>query len=126
MPAHFAANDQLPGTNQINDAYHGTPAYHGSIFVDPATGAILRITLDAELNPSEPITRNAVSIDYGTVEMGGKNFICPVRSLAASVTRAYLPNQTGLRKMCIRDSRILSVQPSTPPGVNSNTVPEPR
>ncbi len=81
MPAHFAANDQLPGTNQINDAYHGTPAYHGSIFVDPATGAILRITLDAELNPSEPITRNAVSIDYGTVEMGERISFVPCEVL---------------------------------------------
>jgi hypothetical protein len=97
QPAHFTSNDQFPGANQINDAYHGTPGYHGSIVIDPATGALLRITLDAELNPSEPVTRNAVSIDYGSVEIGGKKFICPVRSVAASVTRAYLPNQAGIR-----------------------------
>jgi hypothetical protein len=95
--SHFVANEQFPGANQINDSYRGTPGYHGSIFIDPATGAILRITLDVELNPSEPITRNASSIDYGTVEIGGKKFICPVRSVAMSLTRAYLPESVGIR-----------------------------
>ena len=94
---HVEANSQFPGANQINDSYRGTPSYHGSIFLDPATGAILRITLDAELNPSEPITRNASSIDYGSVEIGGKKFICPIRSVAISLTRAYLKDQPGIR-----------------------------
>jgi hypothetical protein len=97
QPAHFTSNDQFPGANKINDSYRGTPSYHGSIFIDPVTGAVLRITLDAELNPSEPITRNASSIDYGTVEIGGKKFVCPVRSIAMSLTRAYLKDQAGIR-----------------------------
>jgi hypothetical protein len=95
----FSSNGQFAAGTQINDSYHGTPGYHGSIFVDPATGAILRITEDAELNPSEPVTRNAVSIDYGTVEIGGKKFICPVRSVALSLSRAYLKEQAGIRNI---------------------------
>jgi hypothetical protein len=97
QPLRVLANSQIPGTNQINDSYRGTPSYHGSIFIDPATGAILRITLDAELNPSEPITRNASSIDYGTVEIGEKKFICPIRSIAISMTRAFLPQEVGIQ-----------------------------
>jgi hypothetical protein len=95
--SHFIGNDQFPGANKINDSYRGTPGYHGNIFIDPATGAILRITLDVELNPSEPITRNASTIDYGTVEIGGKKFICPVRSVAISLTREYRKDQPGIR-----------------------------
>jgi hypothetical protein len=96
-PAYFSGNDQIAGTNKINDSYRGTPAYHGNLYIDPATGAILRITLDAELNPSEPITRNASSIDYGTVEIGGKKFVCPMRSVAIMLTREYLKDQPGVR-----------------------------
>jgi hypothetical protein len=97
QPAHFTSNDQFPGANKINDSYRGTPGYHGNIFIDPATGAILRITLDVELNPSEPITRNASSIDFGEVEIGGKKFICPIKSVALSLTREYLKDQPGIR-----------------------------
>ena len=97
QPAHFESNDQFPGANKINDSYRGTPSYHGNIYIDPNTGAILRMTLDVELNPSEPITRDASSIDYGSVEIGGKKFICPVRSVAISLTRDYLKDQAGIR-----------------------------
>jgi hypothetical protein len=98
-PAFFSSTGQFAAGTQVNDSYHGTPGYHGSIFIDPATGAVLRITEDAELNTSEPVTRNAVSIDYGTVEIGGKKFICPVRSVALSLARAYLKDQAGIRNI---------------------------
>lgn len=97
QPARFVANDAIPGTGKINDSYRGTPSYHGKIYIDPATGAILRITRDAELNPSEPITRDSSVIDYGEVEIGGRRFICPLRSVAIRLTRAYLPGQPGIR-----------------------------
>jgi hypothetical protein len=97
QPAHFVQNDQFPGANQINDSYRGTPAYHGNIFINPATGAILRITIDAELNPSEPITREASAIDFGDVEIGTKKFICPIRSVSIRLTRAYVADKAGIR-----------------------------
>jgi hypothetical protein len=70
--------------------YHGTPPYHGSLYVDPTSGAILRITLEAEFGPSDPIIRSAASIEYGSVEIGGKSYICPVESVAISSARSYL------------------------------------
>lgn len=96
-PLPSTPGGQLPDAKQINDAYHGTPGYHGSIFIDPASGVILRITLDAEMGPSEPVTRNASAIDYGTVQIGGKEFVCPSRSVAISLTRAYFADKPGLR-----------------------------
>jgi VWFA-related protein len=61
--------------------------YHGEITVDPATGAILRITVDAELPLSLTLTRAATMVEYGKVEIGGKNYICPQRSVALSLMR---------------------------------------
>jgi hypothetical protein len=74
--------------------YHGTPAYHGSLFVDPTTGAILRITLEAELDPSGPLINSAVSVEYGSVDIGGKSYICPVQSVAVSSARSYLVKES--------------------------------
>ena len=60
------------------------PAYHGSIWVDPADGSILRITMEAELKKDTPFRRAAILVQYGPVPIGGRTFICPVRSLALS------------------------------------------
>lgn len=65
--------------------YHETPAYHGTLAIDPATGAILRITLEAELNRGDPLLRAATVVEYGPVMIGDRSYICPVRSLAFSI-----------------------------------------
>ena len=59
-------------------------AYRGEMTVDPASGVILRITVEAELAPSDPLTKAAIMVEYGTVEIGGKSVICPERSVALS------------------------------------------
>ena len=69
-------------------AFRETPGYHGSLFIDPATGAILRITLEAELKNSDPLMRAATVIEYGSVSIGDQRFICPVRALALSMEEA--------------------------------------
>ena len=61
--------------------YHKTPGYHGSLFIDPASGAILRITLEAEMGAG-PVSRMASVIEYGPVVIGDRKYICPLRSLA--------------------------------------------
>ena len=71
------------------NSYHGTPGYHGNLYLDPATGDILRITLESELKASDPITRAAISVQYGPVEIGGKSYICPVHSIAISLTKSH-------------------------------------
>jgi VWFA-related protein len=58
------------------------PGYHGTISIDPATGAILRIALEADLKTGDPIGRVASVVEYGPVKIGDRSFICPVRSLA--------------------------------------------
>jgi VWFA-related protein len=64
--------------------YHETPGYHGIIAIDPATGAVLRITIEAELSSGDPLLRAATMIEYAPVTIGDRKFICPVRSLAIS------------------------------------------
>lgn len=90
--SHYAVDfccESLEFPDLPGNAYHGKPAYHGSIAVDPKSGAILRVTIDAELDPSDPIISSAVAVDYGSVDIGGKSYICPVQSVAISTARSY-------------------------------------
>lgn len=60
------------------------PGYQGSLWIDPATGTILRVTLVADLKGNSTIERGAILVEYGPVAIAEKTLICPVRSLALS------------------------------------------
>ncbi len=61
------------------------PGYHGSLWVDPVTGTILRITMDADTKGSAQFRRASILVQYGPVQIGESEFICPVRSVALSM-----------------------------------------
>jgi hypothetical protein len=68
-----------------NEPFHDNPAYHGTLSVDPATGALMRITLETESRPDDPITHIASIIEYSPMVIGERSYNCPVRSLATVV-----------------------------------------
>jgi VWFA-related protein len=61
------------------------PGYHGSLWVDPVTGTILRTTMDADTKGNIQFKRAAIMVQYGPVQIGESEFICPVRSVALSI-----------------------------------------
>ncbi|HEY6489778.1 MAG: VWA domain-containing protein [Terracidiphilus sp.] len=60
--------------------------YHEEIVIDPESGAILRFELHAELKSTTPIAKSDIMIEYGPIEIGGKTYVCPLRSV--SIIRA--------------------------------------
>jgi len=58
--------------------------YHGKIAFDPATGAILRLTVQTDLNEKLLLLRSDIAVEYGTVETGGRTCVCPMRSVSIS------------------------------------------
>jgi hypothetical protein len=64
--------------------FRDKPAYAGEIYVDPANGEIDRITLDAELDQDGLVSRSAIAVQYGHVIIGGKQYVCPLWSIAVS------------------------------------------
>jgi VWFA-related protein len=60
--------------------------YHGFLAVEPDTGAILRLTIEADLRPSDPVLRSDVAVEYGPVEIGGNTYICPTKSVSILVS----------------------------------------
>jgi VWFA-related protein len=65
-------------------------AYHGEVAIDPASGAILRVTVDAHLEPRLMILSSGVVVEYGPVVIGEKTYICPIRSVSISRWRGVV------------------------------------
>ena len=61
----------------------GAPGYSGSLWLDPATGTVLRITLDADPKDISPYKRAAMMVNYGPVRVDDSDYICPLRSLSS-------------------------------------------
>jgi hypothetical protein len=66
-----------------------SPRYLGELTIDARTGAILRLTMESEpgwiretnLNPVLPVEGAAMMVEYGPVEIGGRRYVCPHRSV---------------------------------------------
>lgn len=68
--------------------------YHGEITVDPTSGAILRLTVVADIEPGSTLdyttglSSGSIMVEYGPVDIGGKSYICPLHSAAIAQVRA--------------------------------------
>jgi hypothetical protein len=73
---------------------NGTTVYrdkaddYGEFAVNPDTGAIMRIAINADLeeerDPDVPLIRSQIMVEYGPVKLGDKTYICPQRSVEVS------------------------------------------
>jgi hypothetical protein len=72
-----------------------SPRYLGELAIDPVTGAILQLTMEAQLgwiretnlNVVLPIKGAAMMVEYGPVEIGGRRYVCPLRSVVTMRAR---------------------------------------
>jgi VWFA-related protein len=76
-----------------SDGIHAHPfqqlaGYHGEMSVDPATGTILRLKLEADMKATDPVVKASIVVEYGPMEIGGKSYICPLKSIAYSAAQA--------------------------------------
>lgn len=80
--SHYAVSS--PGLDQQEQYY---PAYRGEIALNPENGSIMRLTVVPELKRDDPMTSANLMVEYGDVDIGGRNYICPVKSAALSDVR---------------------------------------
>lgn len=57
-------------------------AYRGEMAIRPSDGAIMRVTVVAALESQAGIETANLQVEYGSVEIGGKSYICPVHVVA--------------------------------------------
>jgi hypothetical protein len=85
-------------------------AYHGEIAVDPDEGTVVRLALLADLDHGDlptlleeysqgmPLSRADILVEYSPVEIGGKSYYCPTRSVTISRARTVLRQNTGRQR----------------------------
>jgi hypothetical protein len=83
--SHYQVAYRNPSQTQATEQ---PVAYHGEVSIDPATGAILRVTVEADLEPGVEMVRAGIMVEYGAVSIGGKTYICPIRSVSISQGRS--------------------------------------
>ena len=66
------------------------PASHGEITVDPASGSILRLTIQSDLGWRLPLDRSDIMVEYSPVTLDGTTYYCPSRSVAISRQRSLI------------------------------------
>jgi hypothetical protein len=81
------------------EPFKTTAAYHGEMFIDPATGTIARLTLQAEFKPTDYVQQEDTRIDYGPVEAAGKKYVVPIESI---VLVTVIPSGQSYQKMSRR------------------------
>lgn len=62
-----------------------TPAYHGRLFVDPDTGVVMRMIVEADMKPGEVVHQLDTRVDFGPVKAGAASLVVPVRTIINSV-----------------------------------------
>ena len=70
-------------------------AYHGELAIDPVNGAVFRLVLKTDLEPSLAMGRADVVVEYGPVEMGGRTYICPLKSTSISKAEAMVTHESN-------------------------------
>jgi hypothetical protein len=64
------------------------PAYRGSVWIEPESGRVLRIEMQARSLPQGfPFNTVESAVDYGNVRLGGKEFLLPVHAESLSCQR---------------------------------------
>jgi hypothetical protein len=63
-------------------SFRDHPAYHGEVVLSPDSGSILRITIEADLDATSPLVASQLAVQYEDVEIGGRRYLCPMRSMA--------------------------------------------
>lgn len=73
--AHYAVQTMSSGAIDF-------PAYRGEIAINPATGSIYRITVEAWQRGAASVQKSGIEVDYETVTIGGNAYVCPVHGVA--------------------------------------------
>jgi VWFA-related protein len=72
--------------------YRNKADTYGEFALNPDTGAIMRIVINADLDeerdPDVPLIRSQIMVEYSPEELGGKTYICPQRSVEISRGRS--------------------------------------
>lgn len=92
----------VPSLGNMVTPINRVSAYHGEWAVNPSDGAIVHLTLIADLDQGDlstmmqeslegrPLSAADLAVEYGPVEIAGKEYTCPIKAVARSQARTLL------------------------------------
>src|SRR5277367_6647823 len=60
------------------------------IAIDPESGTVLRLQMQFDVHNYVPMDLDEIAIEYGAVEIGGKTYFCPIRSVSVARSRSLI------------------------------------
>jgi hypothetical protein len=94
--SHYTVNweslpaDQSKGCITRTQSFSKLVPYHGEIAVDPVSGTILRLVLAADMKPDDFTVKSGIAVEYGRVEIGGRSYFGPVKSVSSTLAHSPL------------------------------------
>jgi VWFA-related protein len=88
--SHYSVSDDSAFLKNDSDDPGLPTGYRGEIAIDPASGTILRLVIQANPEPGSQIARADIMVEYGPMDIGGKPYYCPVRSVSLSRGTSFL------------------------------------
>lgn len=73
-------------------------AYSGTFAIRPADGTIVWLEVVAHPSPGDPLVDAKLIVEYGQVEIGGHNYMCPVHGVALSRVPLQANSRAGKTK----------------------------
>jgi hypothetical protein len=114
MPSIMA---QPGGIDTSFKPFTAAPGYHGELFIDAETGTIVRLITRADLKPTDLVQQEDIRVDYGPVEIEGKQYVVPLKSV---ILTQVAPNGDAFVKYSTRrtlfDVTYQNYKPARPPG----------
>jgi hypothetical protein len=91
--------------------FQSVPPFHGEIAIDAETGVVSRMVIVTELSPRDPVFQAAIMVEYEPVEIGGKLYVCPSKSVSITTAVVPMPRQIcpGARSGCVH--RLCRIRP---------------
>ena len=96
----FTAKGNLQTHTTYDQHFNATVPYHGEIFVDPDSGIVVRLNLQAEFKAADDVQQEDQRIDYGPVKVDTKALVLPIKTV---IDTKVIPNgDSGSAKFTIR------------------------
>jgi hypothetical protein len=68
-------------------SFRKDPAYHGEIDIEADSGRIERVTIEADLDESDPLKEDGMMVDYAPTTIGDTIYFLPTYSVSRTLTR---------------------------------------
>ena len=87
------------GTVTSFTPYQAARGYHGELFIDSATGIIIRLITRADTKPTDFVQQEDIRIDFTAVAVGNSHYILPTKSM---ILTTVVPNGDAYVKFSTR------------------------